>query len=133
MATDPDAARRYLKDALEEKGVPMKHASEAVGRNHAYIEQYITRGKPRWLPEPIRESLVKLCGLDGERLRPPPAQLRITQRHHEPQVYPPGLGKFVDEPRKIELLDLFEAMDEDRQALAMDIMRNLVSRPRVPA
>ena len=41
---DPTAARRYLESVL-----PLGHwaaASYAIGRDHAYIQQYIRRGAP---------------------------------------------------------------------------------------
>jgi hypothetical protein len=64
------AARKYLQAAL-----PLGQwaaASHAIGRNHAYIEQYVRRGVPRFLAEDDRRILVKLYGLDEKKLKPPP-------------------------------------------------------------
>ena len=71
------AARKYLQSAL-----PLGSwaaASYAIGRDHAYIQQHIRRGSPRFLAESDRNILVRLYDLDPERLKPPPksAALRI--------------------------------------------------------
>lgn len=74
MTTTSEDARKYLEDML-----PLgqwRAASYAIGRDHAYLQQYIRNGKPRWLSEPDRNALVELYGLDADRLRPP---LRIAQ------------------------------------------------------
>jgi hypothetical protein len=59
----PDDARKYLADALRELGIDMAVASDAINKNHAYIQQYIKREKPRWLPEQVRDLLVRTYGL----------------------------------------------------------------------
>jgi hypothetical protein len=131
MATDPEAARAYLKTALAELGVNMKPASELAGKNHAYIQQYITLGKPLWLPEAVRDALVLAYGLDAERLRPPTALLRssrsVTGRRHERQIDAKGFGKFVDDPRKLELLDLYDAIAPQTRQLALVVLRGLAT------
>ena len=63
------AARQYLEASLPFGQWAV--VSRAIGRNHAYIEQYIRRGKPKYLGETDRERLVELYGIDGARLRPP--------------------------------------------------------------
>jgi hypothetical protein len=127
MATDPEAARAYLKHAL--RGVSLKSASEAIGKNHAYLQQYITTGKPRWLPETVREALVRNHGLDGEQLKPPPTLLRskspVANRGHERQIDAPSMGKFVDDPGKLELLDSYDAIHPRWRELARDLLRRM--------
>lgn len=71
------AARKYLQGAL-----PFGQwaaASFAIGHDHAYIQQYIRRGVPRWLNEADRKILVRLYGLDGDRLKPPPKSARTVR------------------------------------------------------
>jgi hypothetical protein len=128
MATDPEGARLYLRDMLAAAGVGMNAASKAIGKNDAYIQQYISRGKPRWLSEPDREALVRSVPLlDAERLRPPPTRPLAPHRRDKAQIYPEGLGKFVNDPGRLELLRLYDDMPTDRQALALDIMRRLAA------
>ena len=71
------AARKYLQGAL-----PFgcwAAASYAIGRDHAYIQQHIRRGSPRFLSEADRNVLVKLYGLDPERLKPPPKSSKTVR------------------------------------------------------
>lgn len=131
VATDPGSARAYLKSALAELGVKMKSASEQVGKNHAYLQQYIVSGKPRWLPEHVRDALVSAYGLDCERLKPalplPRPRRSVADRDHERQVNTQGLSKFVDDPRKLELLDVYDAIAPRYRPLAMEILRSLAA------
>lgn len=59
-----DAIRKRILRALEEKGADMKEASLAIGRNHAYIQQYIERGIPAKLKEHDRAALADFLGID---------------------------------------------------------------------
>jgi phage repressor protein C with HTH and peptisase S24 domain len=51
------------------KDTDLKHASLALGRNAAYLHQFIFRGTPKVLPEDLREALVKYLGTDESELR----------------------------------------------------------------
>lgn len=100
---DSETARAYLVVALEDRGIAMKTASEAAGMNHAYLQQYIQRGKPRWLPEPVRLTLVQKYGLDGSKLRPPPARSRAQsagsrQREDHSEIDTPRFRQLVNQP-----------------------------------
>lgn len=126
-----EEARSYLREALAAAGVDMKAASELVGKNHAYIQQHLSQGKPPWLPELVREALARAYGLDAERMKPPPMELNVgklrrngrQQRH----VDAPGYGEADDDPRKRELIDLWDRIPEARRSLVLDILRNLTS------
>ena len=55
----------------------MKQASEYVGRNHAYLHQFLLRRTPRTFPEEVRYPLAALLGVPEGSLRsglplPPP-------------------------------------------------------------
>jgi repressor LexA len=131
--TDPVSARTYLAKALDDAGIHMKVASEGLGLNHAYLQQYITRGKPRWLPEAVREGLKQLLPLDEEKLKPPPTKARLPRRasHSRPnrgdksQIDTPRYGKFVDDPGQLDLLEVWDAIRPDMRDLAMRILRNM--------
>lgn len=64
-----DPLRRRILDLVAEKGETLKSVSLAMGRNHAYLQQYIHSGKPRRLPEDIRYRLAKHLGVDERELR----------------------------------------------------------------
>src|SRR5262245_51975095 len=65
MAEVRDLIRRRLADM----GLSMKEASERIGRNHAYLQQYFERGVPASLPEDVRENLAALLQLTPDSLR----------------------------------------------------------------
>ena len=58
----------------------MKEASEQIGRNHAYLQQYFERGIPAALPEEVREKLAELIGCSPDDLRETPAPSRSGPR-----------------------------------------------------
>ena len=64
-----DSARENLKVALWKQGASLAEASLAIGRNKAYLQQYLARGMPRVLSFQDSEKL-------GELLRCDPATLR---------------------------------------------------------
>ena len=75
MSSGTERQREYLRHELKDiRGVDLNAASEAIGRNPTYLSQYVKRGVPKHLHEPDRLALVKLYGLDGDRLRPPPKE-----------------------------------------------------------
>jgi len=47
----------------------LKQLSLCLGRNHAYLHQYVYRGSPRTLPEQVRYRLARLLRVDEARLR----------------------------------------------------------------
>jgi phage repressor protein C with HTH and peptisase S24 domain len=61
--------RELVRAKLAERGLTMKEASERMGRNHAYLQQYLERGIPAGLPEEARESLADLLGVAPDSLR----------------------------------------------------------------
>lgn len=122
-----EEAREYLRGALEALGVPMKEASLALGRNHAYIEQYLREGKPRWLHQQDREALVRLWPqIDGERIRPPlPAFRRVAlgNGHDKPQIESPRIGELIDQPGAFDLLEAFRRIrDPHMRAMAIQLV-----------
>ena len=65
-----NAIRQRIVDAIERQPVKtnLKQLSLMVGRNHAYLHQYLNRGSPRTLPEGIRHRLEQLLHLDPGEL-----------------------------------------------------------------
>lgn len=95
----------------------MKAASEAIGKNDAYIQQYIKRRKPVWLPEQVRIDLVRLYGTEEEQLRP--HRKRIdgdpSQRKNH-LMTPDGL---------VELIRIWSSLSEERRTIALGLLRSL--------
>ncbi|GAA4220320.1 hypothetical protein GCM10022253_24190 [Sphingomonas endophytica] len=60
-------ARANLIRIATEKGASLSDLSRKLGRNQAYLSQYVTRGSPRRLPEEERLHLAMALNVD-ERL-----------------------------------------------------------------
>jgi hypothetical protein len=86
-----DNVRDLLVRKVEELDTTLKFLSMKVGKNHAYLQQFVHRGVPAHLPEDVRHSLAGLLGVDETSLRiahgqaPDPAPL-------VPRVSPPNAG-----------------------------------------
>lgn len=58
-----------IHDRLKTLSMDMKEASLRIGKNHAYLQQYLTRGIPRSLPEAVRENLGEVLQINPDELR----------------------------------------------------------------
>jgi hypothetical protein len=63
--------RTALQRLIEEKGEDYVGLSRLLGRNAAYVQQYIKRGSPKRLAEEDRRLLARYFGVDEERLGGP--------------------------------------------------------------
>ncbi len=66
---DLDPIRLRVLKLIEKKGADLKNASLAIGKNAAYLHQFVYRGTPKVLPEDVRETLGKFLNVDEEQLR----------------------------------------------------------------
>jgi phage repressor protein C with HTH and peptisase S24 domain len=64
-----DAVRKLIIDRLEELGLNMAEASLKIGKNHAYLQQFLKRGIPVKLKEDDRLALAQLLGVPESELR----------------------------------------------------------------
>ena len=64
-----DPVRDALQERLWQQGVSLAEASLAIGRNKAYLQQFLARGMPRVLSHQDTETLAKLLGCDPAELR----------------------------------------------------------------
>lgn len=62
-----DPPRQAVQRAIADKKITLKEASRALGRNDAYLHQYLYRHSPRRLPEDVRHALAALVGWDQSR------------------------------------------------------------------
>ena len=68
-----DAARKALGDLiLSRKGCTYSGISRLLGRNVSYIQQYITKGSPKYLDEGDRLILARFFGVKESLLGAPP-------------------------------------------------------------
>jgi phage repressor protein C with HTH and peptisase S24 domain len=69
--TDEDA-RAALQRLIEDRGEDYAGLSRLLGRNPAYVQQYIKRGSPRRLAEADRRILARYFGVNEDLLGGPP-------------------------------------------------------------
>lgn len=56
-------ARGRLQEAARERGHSLAELSRLLGRNAAYLQQYVARGSPRHLDEPDLRKLAEFLGI----------------------------------------------------------------------
>jgi phage repressor protein C with HTH and peptisase S24 domain len=66
-------ARDTLEELVRERGEDYTSLSRLLGRNAAYIQQFIRRGVPKKLDEDDRGKLARYFGIDESLLGAPPA------------------------------------------------------------
>jgi hypothetical protein len=71
--------RELIRSKIEERGLSMKELSvQVLGRNHAYLQQFLERGVPAKLPEDMRALLAPALGVDESDLRDHPRAVPKT-------------------------------------------------------
>lgn len=68
MNTTPDP-RQVIRTALSDRRLNMSAVSKMLGKNHAYLHQYLDRGIPAQLPELVRERLAEILQVPEAILR----------------------------------------------------------------
>lgn len=88
-----DSVRKRLKDIFEERSdvTDLKKASLAIGRNAAYLHQYLYKGVPKKLDEEVRKNLAKHLGIQAHELLP-------AESPHRELNYMPKPEEFVHIP-----------------------------------
>lgn len=80
MSRDEDRAREVLAALVSERGSDCAALSRLLGRNAAYVHQYLTRGSPKRLAERDRRRLAEFFGVEEEALGGPPRGERPVDR-----------------------------------------------------
>lgn len=75
-----NSGRKRIADAYQAGLVDFAELSRLAGRNHAYIQQFVTRQVPRELPEAVRIALAPALGCDPDELREGPAPVPAAPR-----------------------------------------------------
>ena len=75
MAETPQQA---LTRAAAERGVALSALSRMIGRNQAYLSQFVLRGSPRRLPEHERRLLADFLALDESVLGAAPREQDVA-------------------------------------------------------
>ena len=115
----------------------LRQLSRALGKNDAYLQQYIHRGSPRILPEQVRYQLARLLGTDEQYL----AQ-SYWQADNLPETAPiiqsiPLLGPDAENPFLLQYFareDLLKLVPHTHlEHLRMAIIEDDSMVPTVPA
>jgi hypothetical protein len=75
-AMDPPRARLVALAAA--RGVSLAALSALLGRNAAYLQQFVRKGSPRKLEENDRRTLAEFFGVDEAELGAPPRETVLT-------------------------------------------------------
>ena len=66
---DLDPVRLKVLKLINDRDTDLKNASIAIGRNAAYLHQFVYRGTPKVLSEDDREALAEHLGCESDELR----------------------------------------------------------------
>lgn len=61
--------RELIQQKLKETGLNMREVSLRLGKNHAYLQQFLDREVPVRLPEDVRERLAPILGVSDSDLK----------------------------------------------------------------
>jgi len=142
-----DAIRTLLTRLAGERNVGLQAVSRAIGKNHAYLQQFVTgRRSPAVLPEAVRIALGRYFRVDPDLFKPPehPADQQsmrsidadLLARANYVARYVIG-GDPADEPIRVSIsaavYTLLERgkMDDDEGTL--EVLALLARRLRGPA
>lgn len=81
---DLDPVRLRVMKLIQQRNTDLKNASLAIGRNAAYLHQYLYRGTPKVLPEDAREALAQHLGIRPDELRHQDPAERKPRQQEEP-------------------------------------------------
>ncbi len=73
-----DPARARLVALAAERGVSLSALSGLLGRNAAYLQQFVRKGSPRKLEENDRHTLAEFFGVDEAELGAPPRETVVA-------------------------------------------------------
>ena len=93
---DLDPIRLRVLKLLDQKETDLKNASLAIGRNAAYLHQFVYRGTPKVLPEDVRAALARHLGVEEEELRHsevPARKPRAREEAEDQGEAPPRRGR----------------------------------------
>lgn len=73
-----DTPQQALAAAARTRGVALSALSRMLGRNQAYLGQFVNRGSPRVLPERERRMLADFLGIDERLLGAPVVEDQVA-------------------------------------------------------
>lgn len=95
--------REALERAAAARGESLAALSRLIGRNAAYLQQFVTRGSPRLLAEADRRKLARYLGLSDAALGGPAVEGLVPVARVDAGAAA-GRGRLVETERRSELL-----------------------------
>lgn len=68
MIPAPSTVRNRVERLAQQRGRSLAELSRLIGRNEAYLQQFVKRGTPRRLPEDERLALAIALNVDERQL-----------------------------------------------------------------
>ena len=68
MQPSPDEIRALIEQRADQCGESLASLSQIIGRNDAYLQQFVRRGTPKRLPEDARLKLAYYLNVDERQL-----------------------------------------------------------------
>ena len=140
MQSDP--IRLKIKDLLWQRGLSMREASLAIGRNHSYLYRFVERSKPRALTARDTVKLAELLGCEARELRhtsvpprkrwtrkprpapPVPAAVSVPEMEVEAAAGPGALNEeYADERARWQLPEAMIRHEGNADPAALRILR----------
>jgi len=70
-----DAVRAFIEEEARRRRTTLAEVSRRLGKNHAYLQQFVRRGVPADLPEKVRRKLAEMWQIDEVKLGGPEARV----------------------------------------------------------
>lgn len=96
---DAQEQRQALAALAEERGASLAQLSRLLGRNPAYLQQFVRRGTPRALAEGDRQRLARFLGVPEVRLGAPEREELVEIARLDVGASA-GPGRFVEDGRR---------------------------------
>lgn len=124
-----DDPRAALLEAAHRAGISLGRLSRMLGRNDAYLQQFVKRGSPRKLPERERAILAGYLGL-AEAALGGPADTSVPVRRLDvtASAGPGALERALAGDDPLAAIERFPASMIERLALRPDALTLIVAR-----
>lgn len=97
MSMEPHDQRAALASLAAERGISLARLSRVLGRNAAYVQQFVARGSPRVLPERDRGLLAAYLGVTEAALGGPAGLCAVPRFDVAASAGPGGVAE-IDVP-----------------------------------
>ena len=91
LTKDERHARGRLQNMVRDKRSSFAELSRLIGRNPAYLQQYVTRGSPRHLDEPDLRKIAQFLGISTKVI-----DTRLFDARTADPVPEPARGEWID-------------------------------------